>query len=57
MNKFKRAFPYPSLLLFFSSCSKKVDPDTSLIRNSGNGGTASNVEGFNSETMMIFPRR
>lgn len=49
MNKFKRAFSLPVLIaVFFSSCSKKVDPDTSLIRNSGNGGTASNVEGFNS---------
>ena len=49
MNKFKRAFSLPVLIaVFFSSCSNKVDPDTSLIRNSGNGGTTSNVEGFNS---------
>ena len=49
MNKFTIAFTLPVLIaVFLSSCSKKVDPETSLIRNSGNGGTASNAVGFNS---------
>ena len=38
-------------ILLFSSCSKKIDPDTSLIRNKGsNIGSTTGVGGFNTGT-------
>ena len=38
-------------ILLFSSCSKKIDPDTSLIRNKGSDiGSTTGVGGFNTGT-------
>ena len=51
--KFSKETPVFLLLsiLLFSSCSKKIDPDTSLIRNKGsNINPTTGVGGFNSRT-------
>ena len=37
-------------LLTFSSCSKKADPDTSLIRNSGSNSPSASSDAFNNGT-------
>ena len=50
--KFYKIYPvYLLISIFcFSSCSKKVDPDTALIRNSGGGLDSTNADGFNANT-------
>ena len=51
--KFSKETPVFLLLsiLLFSSCSKKIDPDTSLIRNKGSDiDSTTGVGGFNSGT-------
>ena len=51
--KFSRETPVFLLLsiLLFSSCSKKIDPDTSLIRNKGSDiDSTTGVGGFNTGT-------
>ena len=37
-------------LLCFSSCAKKVDPDTALIRNSNNNEESASADDFNQGT-------
>lgn len=37
-------------LIVLSSCSKKADPDTSLIRNAGNNLSSASTDGFNTGT-------
>ena len=50
--KFYKIYPVYLLISIccFSSCSKKVDPDTALIRNSGGGLGSTNADGFNANT-------
>ena len=51
--KFSKETPVFLLLsiLLFSSCSKKIDPDTSLIRNKGSDiDSTTGVGGFNTGT-------
>lgn len=43
-----------ALTLLFSSCSKKIDPETSLIRNSGPNSSSASEDGFNNGSQDDF---
>lgn len=43
-----------ALTLLFSSCSKKIDPETSLIRNSGSNSSSASEDGFNNGSQDDF---
>lgn len=57
MNRKKNFSIFAKLLaisLLFSSCSKKIDPDTSLIRNNGSNSTTASEDGFNNGSQDDF---
>lgn len=57
MNRKKNFSIFAKLLaisLLFSSCSKKIDPETSLIRNNGSNSTTASEDGFNNGSQDDF---
>ena len=57
MNRKKNFSIFAKLLvisLFFSSCSKKIDPETSLIRNNGSNSKTASEDGFNNGSQDDF---
>lgn len=57
MNRKKNFSIFAKLLaisLLFSSCSKKIDPETSLIRNNGSNSTTASEDGINNGSQDDF---
>lgn len=57
MNRKKNFSIFAKLLaisLLFLSCSKKIDPETSLIRNNGSNSTTASEDGFNNGSQDDF---